>query len=292
LITALVVFGSLVAVAVWELCRPRRQREFPALRRRFANLGVWVVNLVLVAWLLPKFTIWGPSELMPGMALLPWPAVGIGLSLVIGFLVLDCMHYWVHRTEHAVPLLWRFHALHHTDPDVDVTTSVRHHPIEYVAASFVYWAAATVMSIPISIVMTHALAVFGAASLQHGNIKLPKGIERVLQPLLNTMDLHRLHHSIKASEANANYGAVLSIWDRAFGTLVQASPEEHQRIAFGVAEVPRRDGLSPAAMLLTPWRLGRTPASRGRRLSGGRSTPSRGKQRHRLSSPAARKSRV
>jgi sterol desaturase/sphingolipid hydroxylase (fatty acid hydroxylase superfamily) len=292
LITSLVVFGSLVAVGVWEFCRPRRQREFPALRRRLANLGIWVVNLVLVAWLLPKSTIWGPAELMPGMALLPWPAVGVGLSLVIGFLVLDCMHYWVHRAEHAVPLLWRFHALHHTDPDVDVTTSVRHHPIEYVAASFVYWAAAAVMSIPISIVMTHALAVFGAASLQHGNIKLPKGTERVLQPLLNTIDLHRLHHSIKASEANANYGAVLSIWDRAFGTLVQASPQEHQRVAFGVAEVPRRDGLSPAAMLLTPWRLGRTPALRGRRLSGGRSRPSRGKQRHRLSSPAARKSRV
>jgi sterol desaturase/sphingolipid hydroxylase (fatty acid hydroxylase superfamily) len=266
----LVIFGSLAIVGLWEFFQPRRRREFPALKRRLANIGVWIANLVLVSLLLPKSAPWGPPQLMPGTGLVPWPATSAALSLLAGFLILDCMHYWVHRAEHAVPLLWRFHALHHTDPDVDVTTSVRHHPIEYVAASFVYWTADVLLWIPASVVLVHALTVFAAASLQHGNIRLPGRVERLLQPLFNTLDLHRLHHSVKPAEANANYGAVFSVWDRAFGTLLRVGVAEHQQLVFGVGKVPRREGLSPTAMLLTPWRLDRVPALRGRRSSGRR----------------------
>jgi sterol desaturase/sphingolipid hydroxylase (fatty acid hydroxylase superfamily) len=179
---------------------------------------------------------------------------------VAGFLLLDFMRYLVHRCEHAVPFIWRFHALHHSDPDVDVTTSVRHHPVEYVLASGVYWIAVIVLDVPAIVALCHGVAVFGMAAIQHGNIRLPERVERWLQPVLVTIDMHRIHHSIAYDQANSNYGAVLSIWDRLFGTYTRLTPAQHDSVVFGVHELPRRDCLKPSAMLLTPWRITRAGA--------------------------------
>jgi sterol desaturase/sphingolipid hydroxylase (fatty acid hydroxylase superfamily) len=228
------------------------------LRRRLGNIGFWVVNLLLAAFFLEPSTRARPRfEALLGVHFPSWPIADLGLSLVAGFLLLDLMRYAVHRCEHAVPLFWRFHALHHSDPDVDVTTSVRHHPVEYVVASAVYWLAVIVLGIPAIVVLTHGLSVFATAAIQHGNIRLPERLELWLQPVLVTVDMHRIHHSIEFSRENWNYGAVLSIWDRLFGTLTRMTREEHEKIVFGVRELPRRDGLKPSAMLLTPWRVAR-----------------------------------
>jgi sterol desaturase/sphingolipid hydroxylase (fatty acid hydroxylase superfamily) len=250
-------------VAAWEFCQPRRRREFPALRRRVGNIAFWVVNLVLAAFFLgPPERARPLFEALSGTHLPSWPLGDAGLSFLAGFLLLDLMRYLVHRCEHAVPLFWRFHALHHSDPDVDVTTSVRHHPIEYVLGSAVYWLAVIVLDLPDIVVVSHGLAVFGTAALQHGNIRVPDQVERWLQPVLVTVDMHRIHHSVSFDEANSNYGAVLSVWDRLFGTYTSLSRAEHERIVFGVRELPRRDCLKPSAMLLTPWRIPREVAAR------------------------------
>ena len=260
-----VIIGSLLAVGVWEFCRPRRQREFPALWRRLGNIGFWILNLVLVTLIFEPPARFRPElEAVTGVTFPSWPIADAALSFVAGFLLLDLMRYLVHRCEHAVPFLWRFHALHHSDPDVDVTTSVRHHPIEYVLASGVYWIAIIVLNIPAIVVLSHGLAVFGTASIQHGNIRLPERVERWLQPVLVTVDLHRIHHSIEFSRENWNYGAVLSIWDRLFGTLTRITRAQHDKIVFGVRELPRRDGLKPSAMMLTPWRIARVARATAR----------------------------
>ena len=258
LLYASVIFGSLLVVACWEFCRPRRPREFPALRRRAGNLGFWVLNLFLAAFLLPQAGFVRPRiEALSGFAFPSWPLADAGWSLLGGFLLLDLIQYLVHRCEHAVPLFWRFHALHHSDPDVDVTTSVRHHPVEYVPASAVYWLAILVLDVPASVVMSHGLAIFATAALQHGNIRLPEWLEWCLRPVLVTVDMHRIHHSIIFEQANSNYGAVLSIWDRLFGTYTGLSRLQHERIIFGVRELPPRECLKPSAMLVTPWRISR-----------------------------------
>jgi len=212
------------------------------LRRRLGNIGFWVVNLLLAAFFLEPSTRARPRfEALLGVHFPSWPIADLGLSLVAGFLLLDLMRY----------------AVHHSDPDVDVTTSVRHHPVEYVVASAVYWLAVIVLGIPAIVVLTHGLSVFATAAIQHGNIRLPERLELWLQPVLVTVDMHRIHHSIEFSRENWNYGAVLSIWDRLFGTLTRMTREEHEKIVFGVRELPRRDGLKPSAMLLTPWRVAR-----------------------------------
>jgi sterol desaturase/sphingolipid hydroxylase (fatty acid hydroxylase superfamily) len=257
-----VVFGSLLSTAAWEFCRPRRRREFPALRRRLGNIGFWILNLVLAALIFEPAARFRPRlEAVLGIGFPSWPIADATLTLLVGFLLLDLLHYFVHRCEHAVPFFWRFHALHHSDPDVDVTTSVRHHPIEYVLTSTVYWIAMIVLDIPIVVVLSHGLAVFGTAAIQHGNIRLPERLEGWLQSVLVTVDLHRIHHSVAFAEANSNYGAIFSFWDRLFGTFTRISRAQHDSIVFGVRELPRRDCLKPSAMLLTPWRLPRSLAT-------------------------------
>jgi sterol desaturase/sphingolipid hydroxylase (fatty acid hydroxylase superfamily) len=218
------------------------------------------VNILLVAFLLDQpARIRPPLEKALGLHFPAWPVANIALSFVIGFLLLDLLRYAVHRCEHAVPLLWRIHALHHSDPDVDVTTSLRHHPIEYVLASIVYWVALFILDIPLLVVASYGVIVFASEAVQHGNIALPEKLERWLQPFLVTTDMHRIHHSLSPAQANANYGAVLSVWDHFFGSYVRITRADHRALVFGVRELRPRDCLDPSAMVLTPWLVSGVP---------------------------------
>jgi sterol desaturase/sphingolipid hydroxylase (fatty acid hydroxylase superfamily) len=251
----------LLAVALWEFCRPRRRREFPALRRRVGNLGIWLLNIVLASLVFAPTDTFRPQlEAALGIALPPWPIPEGWASLVAAFLLLDLLRYLVHRCKHAVPFLWRFHALHHSDPDVDVTTSVRLHPIEYLLNSGVFWSTVILLGIPATAGLTYGLTAFAIEAAEHGNIRLPEWVEGCLRPVLVTVDMHRIHHSIAFAPASCNYATVFSIWDRLFGTYTRLTRVQHDRIVFGVRELPRRDCLKPFAMLLTPWRIHRATA--------------------------------
>jgi sterol desaturase/sphingolipid hydroxylase (fatty acid hydroxylase superfamily) len=218
---------------------PRRQREFPAARRRLANLGIWIANILVGALIFQSVARWRF-----------WPASPLGFAT--GLLVMDLLTYGLHRAKHAVPLLWRFHALHHSDPDVDVTTSVRHHPIEFLGTAACVWLAVAVLGIPVAISATYGLLDFALAAAVHGNVRWPAWLERLLRPVFVTGGLHHVHHSILHREANSNFGAVLSVWDRLFGTLALPSPAEP---VFGIEGLPRADACRPFLMLLTPWRI-------------------------------------
>jgi sterol desaturase/sphingolipid hydroxylase (fatty acid hydroxylase superfamily) len=262
LVAFIVIFGSLLGVALWEFCRPRRQRDFPAGRRRVGNIGFWILNLVIGGFFSPpNSAVRSQLEAVLGVGFPSWRFGSAGLTFVAGFLLLDLIRYLVHRCEHAVPLFWRFHALHHSDPDVDVTTAVRHHPIEYLLASLVFWLGLLVLNIPAIVALSYGLTVFGTAAIQHGNVRLPRNLERWLQPVLITTDLHRIHHSVSFDQANSNYGAVFSIWDRLFGTHTRLTRAQHDGIVFGVRDLPRRDCLKPTAMVLTPWLISRAGAA-------------------------------
>jgi sterol desaturase/sphingolipid hydroxylase (fatty acid hydroxylase superfamily) len=263
-LSLVVIVGSLLAVAVWEFFRPRRQREFPALRRRLGNLGIWLLGIVLATFTFaPPETFRPQFEAAAGMHLPSWPIADQWLSFVAAFLLLDFLQYAVHRCQHVVPFLWRFHALHHSDPDVDLTTSVRRHPIEYLMAAGFYWVAVLALDIPVAVVTSHALTVFAAAAITHGNIRLPEWLERLLQPIVITLNLHLVHHSIAHEEANANFGAIFSIWDRLFGTFARLPRAKQESLVFGVRDLPPRQCLKPSAMLLTPWLLSRGTATEG-----------------------------
>src|SRR5260370_33752178 len=120
------MLGSLLVVAGWEFCRPRRPREFPALRRRLGNIGFWVLNLVLAGFTFEPAAQFRPRlEAVLGIGFPSWPIADAGLSLVAGFLLVDLLRYFVERCKPAGPLFWRFLPVHHSDPHVHVTTPLR-----------------------------------------------------------------------------------------------------------------------------------------------------------------------
>ena len=226
------------------------------MRRRLGNLGIWILNLVLAAFVFAPTDTFRPQlEAALGIALPSWPLGNGWGSFVTAILLCDLLRYVVHRCKHAVPILWRIHALHHSDPDLDVTTTVRLHPMEYLLNSGVFWLTAILLGMPATILLTYGLASFAIEAIQHGNIRLPDGLERFLQPVLVTVDTHRIHHSVAFAQGSCNYATVFSVWDRLFKTYTRLTRAQHDRIVFGVRELPRRDCLKPSAMLLTPWRI-------------------------------------
>jgi TolB-like protein/sterol desaturase/sphingolipid hydroxylase (fatty acid hydroxylase superfamily)/class 3 adenylate cyclase len=266
-VTLAVVLGGLVLVLFAEAYWPRRRREFPALRRRLGNLGFWLFNLILGAFVFASPVAFRPQfEALSGIFLPTWPIADVWLSFVVGFLLLDLLRYGVHRCKHAVPFFWRFHALHHSDPDLDVTTSVRQHPGDYLIGAAPFWAVVILLDIPATVALSYGIAVFAIEAIQHGNIRLPERLDRCLQPLLITVDLHLIHHSIEFSRENWNYGAVFSVWDRLFGTYQAISRAQIDRLVFGVRELPRRDCLKPSRMILTPWLLAPTTAAQSAKV--------------------------
>ena len=268
-----IILGCFVFWFGPELLVPRRKPKFPVARRRIANIVFWIVNILVAGFVFASPAVFRSQlDIAFGLALPAWPLGDGWLALAAAFLLLDLLRYAVHRFQHAVPWLWRFHAVHHSDPDVDVTTSVRHHPIESLIAASVYWLVVLALDIPAIVVATHALAVFVAAAVTHTNVRFPASVERALQPVVITLDLHLIHHSVAYEEANSNYGAVLSIWDRLFGTFTAARRGRIEQLAFGVSEVSDADCLKLGGMLGMPWRLRRAcdGATRRRRypLSG------------------------
>jgi sterol desaturase/sphingolipid hydroxylase (fatty acid hydroxylase superfamily) len=103
--------------------------------------------------------------------------------------------------------------------------------------------------------------VFRTTAMQHGNIRLPERLERWLQPVLVTTDMHRIHHSVEYDQTNSNSGAVLSIWDRLFDAYTWITLAQHDRIVFGVHQLPRRGRAEALRDAADPVRIGRAAAA-------------------------------
>ena len=177
------------------------------------------------------------------------------LALVFGILVLDLERYWVHRLLHAVPLLWRCHALHHSDREIDVSTGYRHHPFEMIVIALVLPLSVMALSVPGMVLVAYGAIDAIAAVFQHANVRIPHRLERLLAPVFVIPAMHRLHHSIDRSEADSNYGQIFSFWDRLFATYTTPSPER-SRIEFGVADFMQPADQRLPVMLLTPFLVG------------------------------------
>lgn len=159
--------------------------------------------------------------------------------------------YLVHRLSHAVPLLWRLHKIHHSDPHVDISLSLRHHPLELLPGLVAYAAGTIVLGLPIwSVALVEALLIAASYS-DHLDIRLPPRAARLLAALFVTPDVHRLHHSAERAQADSNYGSLLIAWDRLFGTF---RPPEHEPVVrYGLADVDPAAANSLWAQLALPF---------------------------------------
>ena len=249
-IGALLFAAVFFLVAAWEALKPARAATTSLSLRWLGNVILFLVAGAIGAFL-PSLTVDSAAVLAreQGWGLLnvfSWHgAVGIALS----FIVLDFIGYWEHRLYHAVPILWRLHALHHSDTDLDVTTTIRHHPFEVLTQLPLNMAAAIVFGFPAVAIVLYGTVVFIAQLFQHGNVELPTGL-RWVSILVMTPDLHRVHHSVAYDENNSNFSNLLTIWDRMFGTL---RPEARATLRVGLADFASDKFQRLDRMLVLPW---------------------------------------
>lgn len=252
LIPFLGVFALMAALEAWL---PRRVRGLPRLRRWPSNLGIVVVDTLLVRVLFPTAAVGVALAVeAQGGGLLGWLGAPFWLSVLLAVLLLDLAIYLQHVMFHAVPALWRFHRVHHADTDIDVTTGLRFHPVEIVLSMLIKFAVIAALGAPAVAVLAFEVLLNATAMFNHANLRLPERVDVALRLLLVTPDMHRVHHSVIERETNSNYGFNLALWDRLFGTY-RAQPEAgHDGMTIGIDEFRDPAEARLDRMLTQPFR--------------------------------------
>jgi sterol desaturase/sphingolipid hydroxylase (fatty acid hydroxylase superfamily) len=175
-------FGIFGLVAVWELVAPRRTLSVPKGSRWVSNLGLTFLNPLVLRLLFPMLAVSAAQIVQEsGKGILNNLDVAYWMALAIGVIALDLVIYLQHVMFHAVPLLWRLHMVHHADLEYDVTTGLRFHPIEITLSMGIKLAAIVVLAPPVMAVLIFEVILNGTSMFNHGNIRIPTGIDRVLR---------------------------------------------------------------------------------------------------------------
>jgi sterol desaturase/sphingolipid hydroxylase (fatty acid hydroxylase superfamily) len=227
--------GILVTMALLEVLAPRRRQAIGRMRRWPNNLGVVVIDTILVRILFPLAGV-GMAFLAArnGWGLFNLLSLPAGLAIPAAVLLLDLTIYGQHVTFHAVPLLWRLHRMHHTDLEFDVTTGLRFHPGEILLSMLIKLAAVALFGAPPLAVLIFEILLNATSLFNHGNVRLPSGVDRILRLIVVTPDMHRVHHSIDRRETDSNFGFNLPWWDRLFGTYRAQPALGHDRMTIGI----------------------------------------------------------
>src|SRR5216684_9089905 len=252
----LAAFGGVFAImAIWESLGPRRKQ---AIRRGWRwpnNIGVVMVDTLLVRILFPTTAV-GLAliaearglGLFNAIALPPWVAVTAAVVL------LDLAIYFQHVLFHAVPVLWRVHRMHHADLEFDATTGLRFHPFEILLSMAIKLAVVAALGAPALAVLIFELLLNATSIFNHGNVRMPARLDRILRWIVVTPDMHRVHHSILSRETNSNFGFNFPWWDRLFGTYRAQPAAGHHGMTIGIEQFRDPRELRLDRMLLQPLR--------------------------------------
>jgi sterol desaturase/sphingolipid hydroxylase (fatty acid hydroxylase superfamily) len=233
-----VFLGVLLALMVLERLAPRRARVQPTSHRWATNLSIVLIDTVTVRALALALPILAVAAAVDagqlGLGLFNQLSLPGWLELILAVLLFDFAIWLQHLVTHKLPLLWRFHRVHHADRDFDVTTALRFHPVEIVASAalkvgLVYLVGPSALAVILFETLLNATAMFN-----HANLRLPAALDRLLRLILVTPDMHRVHHSVRREEHDSNYGFSLSIWDRIFRTYVPQPAAGHDDMTVGL----------------------------------------------------------
>jgi sterol desaturase/sphingolipid hydroxylase (fatty acid hydroxylase superfamily) len=247
-------FGILVLMALWEVVAPRRPLTVSKRSRWFSNLGLVMIDTLVLRLLLPAAAVstavlatqrgWG---LLNNFNLPGWLAVGVAV------LALDFTVYLQHAMFHFIPTLWRLHRVHHTDLDFDTTTGVRFHPIEIVLSMGIKVVVVLLLGAPALAVVLFEILLNATSLFNHGNVRFPRGFDRILRLFVVTPEMHRVHHSVLIKEYNSNFGFNMPWWDHLMGTYRDQPAAGHEGMTIGLAPYrdPRR--LTLHRLLILPF---------------------------------------
>jgi sterol desaturase/sphingolipid hydroxylase (fatty acid hydroxylase superfamily) len=272
LIRLSVFAGIFAAMAAWEILAPRRDQEVPRGLRWPGNIGVVVLDTILVRLLFPTTAVgfalvaeargWG---LLPALGLPVWAPAWAGVPLAV--VALDLAIYLQHVLFHAVPALWRLHRMHHADLEIDVTTGARFHPIEMLLSMAIKLGVVAALGAPALAVLAFEVLLNATSMFNHSNVRMPSRLDRVLRWVVVTPDMHRVHHSIVARETDSNFGFNLPWWDRLFGTYRDQPAAGHEAMTIGIEQFRDRTEQRLDRMLTQPFRDDGAGCVPGRRES-------------------------
>ncbi len=261
-------FGVFVLMALWELAAPRRKRVMGRGVRWFSNLGLVVLDTVLLRLVFPLVAVgmalkaqewgWGLFNRIDAPS---WVAV------LVSFAALDFVIYLQHVMFHAVPLFWRFHMVHHADLDLDVSSGLRFHPVEILLSMGIKIAVVAVLGPPVVAVLIFEVVLNATSMFNHSNVRMPGLVDRVLRWFVVTPDMHRVHHSIEVRETNSNFGFNLPWWDRLCGTYTDQPAAGHEGMIIGLTQFRDASLQYFHRLLLLPWtgQTGEYPVNRRKR---------------------------
>ena len=229
-----VFLGMLLLMMLVERLFPRRVVQNR--RQRWpANIGLVVLNTLIQRLMLPGATVvlalWVEQYHVGLLNLVRLPD---GVALVLAVILLDMLIYWQHRFSHSIKILWKFHRMHHADTMIDVTTGSRFHPVEIIFSLLLKLLAIVLLGPSAWAVIVFEILLNATAMFNHSNINLPLRLDSIVRKLLVTPDMHRVHHSVHASEYNNNYGFNLSVWDYLFNSYTDQPQDGHLKMKIGL----------------------------------------------------------
>ena len=250
-----VFLGIFAVMALWEVFAPRRTRRFTRLRRWPNNIGIVVVNTVVLRIAFPVAAV-GMAAVAEagGWGLLNSHRPPAWLAVVIAVVLLDLAIYLQHVMVHAVPAFWRLHRMHHADLDFDVTTGARFHPIEILLSMMIKLLVVAALGAPPVAVLIFEVMLNASSMFNHGNVRIPGGLDRVLRWFVVTPDMHRVHHSALRRETNSNFGFSLPWWDRLFGTYRAQPAAGHDAMTIGIEQFREPGDMRLDRMLIQPFK--------------------------------------
>ncbi|MSP42129.1 MAG: sterol desaturase family protein [Alphaproteobacteria bacterium] len=236
-VSGLSYFWTVIFLAVAEQYWPKRNAGRSLRRRWFGNAFLQAINAV-GNWLL--FPLAGIELAVicerNGWGLFNAMAAPVWLVIPVSLLLPDFVDYLRHILLHRVPVLWLFHRTHHSDTDIDISTSLRFHPFEMPVSNLVIFLTILFLGIPAYAVLINTLIANFSGFFTHSNFPLPERMDRAIRLFFITPDMHRVHHSIGPSERDSNYGVVVPWWDRLFGTYVAQPHMGHEGMQLGLSE--------------------------------------------------------
>ncbi len=214
------------------------------------NLTIAGLNLLI---LLPgsialSFALEHAKPYWAGIRELDIPPLAQTVLIVI---LIDLWMYTWHRLNHINDFLWRFHSVHHSDPSLDVTTAWRFHYGEILFSEMLRFPVFILIGASIQELLLYSMIMTPIIEFHHSNISIPSAVDRILRLVIPTPLMHRLHHSSKRAEHDANYGSMLSFWDRLFGSFLVK--QDISDITIGLANESDPDKQRVPALLSRPF---------------------------------------
>lgn len=228
--TAIILFAGFFVLYSLEFAIPLVPRRRGDMK---PNILFAVILMILNLLFTSSTLLIGQWVSDNGIGLLNQFQPGNVLFFILSFAFLDFWSgYLVHYLFHKFAWLWSLHSVHHSDDLVDVTTAFRQHPIEAVIRILFNLSGLVLMGIPFWVLFVYITFSTIHAQLEHANIKLPAKLDRILQYVIVTPNMHKIHHSRYQHETDSNYSNVFSIWDRLFGTF--SSKSDYSKIDYGL----------------------------------------------------------